>query len=316
MKAAEADLEEKVKLVKEKQKTAPLYGLPASTYRKQFKKERHRDSPGYQRKQEADQSKTKMVVEMIRRAINKGFVFEYVLFDSWFFSKEILCCIESLRSRSIKLIAMLKMGKTLYRDCLDGQEKQVAELRKKYRKKVKRSRKFNAWYIKVAVWYGNHRVNLFFVKIGNGGKWKCLITNDLDLSFNKLMEIYHIRWSIEVFFKDTKQYLQLGKCQCSNFDSQIAAATLSMMQYIMLLLYKQMHYGQSLGSIFDMLSTQTQQENLSRYLLELFWEIINTIGKLLKVDCMEIFEEIIRDNQRADEILKLLGPVLEQKHVA
>ena len=122
MKAAEADLEEKVKLVKEKQKTAPLYGLPASTYRKQFKKERHRDSPGYQRKQEADQSKTKMVVEMIRRAINKGFVFEYVLFDSWFFSKEILCCIESLRSRSIKLIAMLKMGKTLYRDCLDGQE--------------------------------------------------------------------------------------------------------------------------------------------------------------------------------------------------
>jgi hypothetical protein len=316
MKAAEADLEEKVKLVKEKQKTAPLYGLPASTYRKQFKKERHRDSPGYQRKQEADQSKTKMVVEMIRRAINKGFVFEYVLFDSWFFSKEILCCIESLRSRSIKLIAMLKMGKTLFRDCLDGQEKQVAELRKKYRKKVKRSRKFNAWYIKVAVWYGNHRVNLFFVKIGNGGKWKCLITNDLDLSFNKLMEIYHIRWSIEVFFKDAKQYLQLGKCQCSNFDSQIAAATLSMMQYIMLLLYKQMHYGQSLGSIFDMLSTQTQQENISRYLLELFWEIINTIGKLLKVDCMELFEEIIRDNQRADEILKLLGPVLEQKRVA
>lgn len=65
-----------------------------------------------------------------------------------------------------------------------------------------------------------------------------------------------------------------------------------------------------------MLSTQTQQENISRYLLELFWEIINTIGKLLKVDCMELFEEIIRDNQRADEILKLLGPVLEQKRVA
>jgi len=316
MKAAQADLAKKEKLVKEKQKTAPLYGLPASTYRKQFKKERNQDSPGYQRKQEADQSKAKMVVEMIRRAINKGFVFEYVLFDSWFFSKEILSCIESFRARGIKLIAMLKMGKTLYRDCLDGQQKQAAELRKKYRKHTKRNRKFNAWYIKVAVWYGNHRVNLFFVKIGTGGKWKCLVTNDLDLSFNKLMEIYHIRWSIEVFFKDAKQYLQLGKCQCNNFDSQVGAATLAMMQYIMLLLYKQLHYGQTLGSIFNILGRQAQQENITRYLLELFWEIVNKIGNLLKVDCIELFEEIIRDNQRADEILKLLGPVLEQKRVA
>lgn len=316
MKAAQADLAKKEKLVKEKQKTAPLYGLPASTYRKQFKKERSKDSPGFQRKQEADQSKAKMVVEMIRRAINKGFAFEYVLFDSWFFSKEILSCIESFRARGIKLIAMLKMGRTLYRDCLDGQEKQAAELRKKYRKHTKRNRKFNAWYIKVAVWYDSHRVNLFFVKIGTGGKWKCLITNDLDLSFNKLMEIYHIRWSIEVFFKDAKQYLQLGKCQCNNFDSQVGAATLAMMQYIMLLLYKQMHYGQTLGSIFNLLGRQAQQENITRYLLELFWEIVNKIGNLLKVDCIELFEEIICDNQRADEILKFLGPVLEQKRVA
>ncbi len=78
------------------------------------------------------------------------------------------------------------------------------------------------------------------------------------MGFNKLMETYHIRWSVEVFFKDAKQYLQLGKCQCNNFDSQIGDTTLAMMQYIMLLLYKQMHYGQSLGSVFDMLNSQVQ----------------------------------------------------------
>jgi predicted metal-dependent hydrolase len=117
-------------------------------------------------------------------------------------------------------------------------------------------------------------------------------------------------------FKDAKQYLQLGKCQCNNFDSQIGAATLAMMQYIMLLLYKQMHYGQSLGSIFDMLGTQAQQENISRYLLELFWDVITRIGKILKVDCFELFEEILSDNQRADEIIKLFAPVLEEKRAA
>ena len=128
------------------------------------------------------------------------------------------------------------------RDYISGKEMDATTLRKRYQDKAKRNRRFNARYIKVPVWYDNRRVNLFFVKLGSGSKWKAFITNDLDIGFNKLMETYHIRWSCEVFFKDGKQHLQLGKCQCNNFDSQIGSTTLAMMQYIMLLLYKQMHY--------------------------------------------------------------------------
>ena len=316
MKQAQADLGQREELVREKEKTAPLYGLSSSRRRKQFKKNRQQDSPGYQRKTEAYISKVQSVINMLSRAIKRGFGFDYVLFDSWFFSKETLARIESFRTKSIKLIAMVKMGKIIYRDCLSGKEKNADELRKRYQKKTKRSRKFNAKYIRVSVLFDNRRVNLFFVKIGSGSKWKALITNDLELGFNKLMEIYHIRWSIEVFFKDTKQHLQLGKCQCNNFDSQIGAATLTMMQYIMLLLYKQMHYGNSLGSIFDLLSSQAQEENITQYLMELFWEIVNGIGKVLKVDCMELFEEMIRDNQRAEEIMRLFLPTFEKKSAA
>jgi len=85
---------------------------------------------------------------------------------------------------------------------------------------------------------------------------------------------------------------------------------------MMLLLYKQMHYGHSLGSIFDLLSSQAEEENITRYLLEIFWEIVNGIGKTLKVDCMELFEEMIRDNQRAEEIMRLFSPMFEKKSVA
>jgi len=121
---------------------------------------------------------------------------------------------------------------------------------------------------------------------------------------------------VEVFFKDAKQHLQLGKCQCNNFDSQIGATTLAMMQYIMLLLYKQRHYGQSLGNIFNLLSSQAEEENITRYLMEIFLEIVNGIGNILKVDCMELFEEMIRDNQRAEEIMRLFSPVFEKKPAA
>jgi hypothetical protein len=316
MKLAQAILEEKEEVVRRKEKKAPLYGLTPSQRRRQYRKNRDKTSPGYQRRLEADMSKTQSVINMLVRAVKRGFEFDYVLFDSWFFSKEILARIESFRTKGIKLIAMVKMGKNLYRDCLSSKDMDANTLRKQYRNKETRNRKFNARYIKVPVWYDNRRVNLFFVKLGSGSKWKAIITNDLELGFNKLMETYHIRWSCEVFFKDAKQHLQLGKCQCNNFDSQIGTITLAMMQYMMLLLYKQMHYGHSLGRIFDLISSQAEEENITRYLLELFWEIVNGIGEILKVDCMELFEEMIRDNQRAEEIMRLFSPVFEKKPAA
>ena len=318
MKQARAILAEKEEIVRQKEKQAPLYGLTPTQQRNQFKKERAKDSQGYERRSEADMSKAQSVIRMISRAVKRGFEFEYVLFDSWFFSKEILARIESFRTKGIKLVAMVKMGKNLYRDCLSEKEMDANTLKKFYKKKGKaqRSRKYNATYIRVPVWYDNRRVNLFFVRLGSGSKWKVFITNDLDLTFTKLLEVYHIRWSIEVFFKDGKQHLQLGKCQCNNFDSQIGATTLAMMQYIMLLLYKQQHYGQSLGSIFDMLSTQTQEENITRYLMDIFWEIVHGIGEILKVDIMELFEEIIRDHHKAEEITRLFLPVFEKKRAA
>ena len=68
--------------------------------------------------------------------------------------------------------------------------------------------------------------------------------------------------------------------------------------------------------IFDLLSSQVGEENITRYLLEIFWEIVNGIGEILKVDCMELFEEMIRGNQRAEEIIKLFSPVFENKKAA
>ncbi|MBK5202750.1 MAG: transposase [Prolixibacteraceae bacterium] len=313
MKLTRSVFEEKEQLFREKEKKAPLYGLTPNKRRKQFKKYRDKNSPGYERKAELDIKKTQNVIKMLSRAVRKGFEFEYVLFDSWFFSKEILAHIELFRKKKIKLIAMIKMGKILYRDCLTDNEMNAQELRKKYRKKKKKSRKYNISYIKVPVLYDNRRLNLFFVKMGSGGQWRAIITNDLNITFNKLLETYQIRWSIEVFFKDMKQHLQLGKCQCNNFDSQIGATTVSMMQYIMLLLYKKMHYGNSLGGLFDLLSSQTEEENISNYLRGIFVEIINGIGKILKIDCMELIEEIIRDSQRAEEIMKFISPTFKQK---
>ena len=258
-------------------------------------------------------SKSQSLLAMLSRAIKKGFVPDYVLFDSWFMSNELLDKIRSYYSKTIKVIAMIRIGNTLYSDCLTKKDLSAGELRKKYRKNIKRSRRHNARYIKVAVNYGNNRVNIFFIRLGRSKKWKAIMTTDLGINFNRLMEIYHIRWSIEVFFKDAKQYLQLGKCQGSNFDSQIASITISMIRYLMLIWYKQIHYDQSLGSLFDKLSIQTQEESIARHLTIIFWDIVEKIGQLLKIDIMEFMVEIIREDEKAKKVFALISPETYKK---
>jgi len=48
------------------------------------------------------------------------------------------------------------------------------------------------------------------------------------------MKKYANRWSIEVFFKESKQLLALGKEQSTSFNAQIASTSISLMTYTML----------------------------------------------------------------------------------
>jgi hypothetical protein len=77
-----------------------------------------------------------------------------------------------------------------------------------------------------------------------------------------------------------------------------------------------MHCGKTLGSLFDLISSQAEEENITRYLLEIFWEIVHGIGELLNVDCMELLEQMIRDNEKAEEIMRLFSPLFERKQAA
>ena len=77
-----------------------------------------------------------------------------------------------------------------------------------------------------------------------------------------------------------------------------------------------MHSGRSLGGLFDLLILQTEEENISNYLMGIFIEIINGIGKILKIDCMELIEDVIRDSKREEEIMKIISPTLMQKRIA
>ncbi|HVB04313.1 MAG TPA: IS4 family transposase, partial [Chitinophagaceae bacterium] len=61
--------------------------------------------------------------------------------------------------------------------------------------------------------YKEYPVKLFFSRFGKRGKWHLILSTDTSLGYMRLMELYQIRWTIKVLFKEGKQYLNLGGCQ-------------------------------------------------------------------------------------------------------
>ena len=61
-----------------------------------------------------------------------------------------------------------------------------------------------------------------------------------------------------MFFKESKQNLGLSKCQSQDFDAQIAATTLCMIQYNLLSVAKRFSEYEKLGELFR----ATQKDSL------------------------------------------------------
>jgi len=96
------------------------------------------------------------------------------------------------------------------------------------------------------------------------------------------MEIYNTRWTIEVFFKEAKQLLGLGKCQSTNFDVQVAQTTISMVQYLLISLKHRMEANQTIGGIFKNIKQQYIEHKLNKRMLLTIVEILEVLDLLVE----------------------------------
>ena len=279
-------------------------GLKPQEYKDQFKKHRERQTPGYKRINETDKSKIENAIVMIKRALRAGFKFEYVLTDSWFFSGKLLQEIVSL-GKEVDLVSMAKIGNAKYKILPSDKYLSPKQIIANHKRKAITNRKYKAKYIKIQAEYQGVRVVMFLIKIGRGESWRLLVSTDLNIGFNKLMEVYKIRWAIEVFFKESKQYLLLGKSQSQDFDAQIADTTLSFIRYILLSYYERIHYGVSIGGLFRKLSQASVEENLVADLSNVFMDLLQAFANLSGIDFITFYESIIRQPELHSAIVRL-----------
>jgi hypothetical protein len=289
--------------------TECLYGLTAKERKEQYKKPVSTNSHGFTRRKEANKNKIDCMLEMLCRVVKLGFIPQYVLVDSWFFCFELLEKLSELKKGSIKLVSMVKINNQKFTICLNNKCMPLKNILKTHERNLQKCKKLKSEYIKVTCLYKGIRTNLFFVRMGKCKTWHLLATTDLTLNFIKLMEIYQIRWSIEIFFKESKQYLHIGACQSNTFDAQIASITITMMQHIMLSYFKRKNYQQSIGGLFENLKRELIEIDIVTRLIDLFWELVELLCTAAGIDFIEFQKDAIKN----DEIMSKFKQLIPEK---
>jgi hypothetical protein len=171
--------------------------------------------------------------------------------------------------------------------------------------KPKRCRSLGYQYKQAKVLYQGVEICLFFSRRGNRDKWKVLLTTDTRLMFKKLIEHYQVRWVVEVFNRESKQLLNLGGCQSSNFDGQVAETTISMIAYLLLTLRFRYDNYESKGALYRSMNADVLRETLDRRLWGLFVELICTVSEVLELDANDLIE-IMLTNPKAEAMITAL----------
>jgi len=283
------------------------FGLTDKQTKAQFSKKRSADSPGADRVQELDQEKPSIVLQMLKRACRHGISAAYVLMDSWFTNDTLIQGIRKMRQGAMHVVGACKMDRRKF--MVNGKELNSATLVKanETRKGKKHySRKFKSEYMIVDAIYKGTPVRLYYIRYRRSKDWKLLLSTDTSLSFVRVMELYQIRWTIEVMFKECKQYLRLGQGQNTDFDGQVADAALTMITHTILSLQLRFKDYETMGGLFRDTQNRMVEETLYRRIMQAILSIIEQLLEILSIDIDETISLLIEDSDKNQKVINLL----------
>ena len=240
------------------------------------------------------QSKPEMATNMMKRAIRSGMEADYILADAWFGTKTM---IRSALNLDICAILRMKKGKMKYRVVAEGRTKQLLDAQGIYAYAVKQKWKkvrgmpWKAVSLDVELDLSEKgqkhpqwkRVKLLFVRgLKEPGDadvskkdWALFLTTDIQLSVSKMLEIYALRWGIEVYFKEAKQHLGFLKEQTATFASHTASIHLCAIRYLMLVQNKLEYQDACIGSVRSSIQNQLDTLSFAGRLWQIFRAIIS-----------------------------------------
>lgn len=280
------------------------FGLTGEERKKQFRFKRQDSNPDYIRAKECDRSKIDVAVEMLQRAWKHGIRAQYLLADSWFACEKLIKEVRAIGKGAVHYIGLGKMGKTKYE--VRGRLYNANELVALYeREESHQCRKYKCLYISLRARLGNQPVRIFLIKYGKNRNWNIMLCSDMAMGFVRALELYQMRWNIEVLNKECKGYLALGKCQERNFNGQIADCTLCFITYIVLALGKRFTTYETMGEMFRAEKEQLLALTLWRRLLSCMEKLLTALAESLGAEPMQMIQNLLNDEECAKQTMVL-----------
>lgn len=86
------------------------------------------------------------------------------------------------------------------------------------------------------------------------------------MSATAIMKMYSSKWSLEVFFKESRRYCNLGKSRSVDFDAHIFNMSLSMILYTMCTFYTRIHDFETIEDLFETAKLEISRKNMAQSL--------------------------------------------------
>jgi len=239
-------------------------------------------SCGYRRRKEAKQKTTDILLAMLERAYRQGADVSCVLFDSWFAHDIIIARILNI---GYHVICRAKNNRVKYD--YQGRKYTANQLfAKVVRKRLKWIPElgFYAASIQVNLPHSG-QVSLIFSQAQRKTKFAFFICTDPDMEAVDVIKTYAKRWSIEMFFRDAKQHLGLGKEQNRDFDAVIAHISFVVIRYQLLsFMIRLSEQREPIGPLFESISDQVVQTTILARIWNFFKHLLLMSSQILFSD--------------------------------
>jgi len=245
--------------------------------------------------------KLDLALQMIQRAFDRGIRAGYVLFDSWYAWPSLIKDIRNI-SQKLHVICRLKDSKTLYE--YKGEKYRLSELYGKVKASLKKDSRTGLFLKRVTVRFpesgedtvivfskGYHEPEEDMVKgkkKEKESKWVAFLSTDTRLHSSTIIKKYTKRWTIEVFFKECKQLLGLGKDHSNDFNAQVFSTMASFLRYNLLNFLNEKENTGTIGDLFRDIVDESGIITYGQRLWEFFRGLFNVafcqIFSLFKIE--------------------------------
>lgn len=254
----------------------------------------------HKRRLETMKGKSQIAIDMVKRAVNSGIYADYLLVDSWY-SKPVF--LQEMNTLGLRVISRMANNKKIWN--FIGKEKTLDAIYNKF-KKIKSvksgvyGKKVKFTYFSAVVEHKKAgKVKIVFIKTKE--KLIPIVSTDLNINDEEIIEIYKRRWDIEQGYKELREHFGFGREENRIYEALIARITLSFFTYnIVSYINRISNEPQTIGGLFKDLECELHTLAVA---MQTFIAILDEIAKI---------EEVVNRNEDLMNIIALLQSVTQK----